>query len=106
MRSFNNTGKVKKEIQKAILKSLEEIGFFGEAEAKLRTPVKTGTLRRSISNKTGKNMAYIGTNVAYAEVVEKGSSKQKAQPYLTPAIEENTDKIKEIVERNFKEVGN
>ena len=98
----------KENVIKAITESkkdiLDTIGAFVEAEAKLRTPVDTGTLRRSINFVVdeGESSVTIGTNVEYSSYVEKGSSKQKAQPFLTPAIEENLIKLQEIAEINFK----
>ncbi|MBW7649789.1 HK97-gp10 family putative phage morphogenesis protein [Anoxybacillus sp. ST4] len=88
-------------------KTIKEIAIFVEAEAKLRAPVKTGHLRRSISHETEnsetQSKAYIGTNVEYAPYVEFGvaSKNIKPQPYLRPAIEENKDKIKEIIEKGM-----
>lgn len=56
----------------------EKIGLYVESEAKARTPVDTGNLRRSITHKTShddtKSTVVIGTNVEYAEAVEEGSS--------------------------------
>ena len=98
----------KKEVFTAITKAektaLEEVGFFVEAEAKLRTTVSTGTLKRSITSAVDANdkSVTIGTNIEYATYVEKGTSRQKAKPYLTPAVEENKSKIKSILEKHLK----
>lgn len=81
--------------------ALEAIGLFVEGEAKLRVPVDTGNLRGSLDHKVDeeKKAVHIGTNVEYASYVEKGTRYQEAQPYLTPAVEENIDKIKKITEQ-------
>jgi HK97 gp10 family phage protein len=81
--------------------ALEAIGLFVEGEAKLRCTVDTGNLRGSIDHKIeeSEKAVHIGTNVLYAIFVEKSTSKMKAQPYLTPAAEENISKIKRITEQ-------
>jgi len=75
-----------------------------EGDAKLNCPVDTGALRSSIFTKTAtfddtnwgnedteplpnppENVAYVGPTVSYAEYVELGTSRQAAQPFLTPA---------------------
>ena len=84
-------------------RTIQQIAVFVEAEAKLRAPVKTGHLRRSISHETqsdeNTSKAYIGTNVEYAPYVEFGVASKNipAQPYLRPAIEENRDKIRDMI---------
>lgn len=52
---------------------------------------------------SGKRAVYIGTNVEYAPYVEKGHHTKTGtyvapKPYLKPAIQDNTDKFKEIIE--------
>lgn len=87
--------------------TIKQIAVFIEAEAKLRAPVSTGRLRNSITHQTESNetqsKAYIGTNVEYAPYVEFGVASKNipAQPYLRPAIEENRDKIKKIIEKGM-----
>ncbi|MDK2800568.1 MAG: hypothetical protein PWQ70_2187 [Clostridiales bacterium] len=104
----DNFKSYKKEVLKKLTdterQALETIGFFVEAEAKLRTPVLTGTLRRSITNKVNENekSVAIGTNVEYAEYVEKGTSKMKSQPYLEPSVMDNIDEIQNIIKNIFK----
>ena len=49
------------------------------------------------------NSVYIGTNVEYAPHVEFGTSKQKAQPYLKPAVTNHVDEYKKIVKSTLKE---
>ena len=49
------------------------------------------------------NSVYIGTNVEYAPYVEFGTSKQKAQPYLKPAVTNHIDEYKKIVKSTLKE---
>lgn len=86
--------------------AIKKAAIFAEAEAKLRSPVDTGQLRRSISHETESNenesKARIGTNTEYAIWVELGSSKTKAQPFLRPSIEENLDKLREIIRKELE----
>lgn len=69
--------------------------------AKLNTPVDTGLLRNSEQKQIKGNIALVGTNTEYAPNVEFGTSKQKAQPYLTPALVDNTNNIKNIFKDLF-----
>ena len=66
-------------------------------------PVDTGRLRNSISHTQSGDTEYIGTNVEYAPYVEFGTSKQKAQPYLKPAVTNHVDEYKKIVKSTLKE---
>jgi HK97 gp10 family phage protein len=88
-------------------RTIQQIAVFIEAEAKLRAPVSTGRLRNSITHQTESNetqsKAYIGTNVIYAPYVEWGVASKNipAQPYLRPAIDENRDKISEMIKKGM-----
>ena len=97
-----NKDKVLSKIQENKLKTLEAIGLFVEGDAKLRCPVDTGNLRSSITHVTDEEKTTIGTNVEYAIWQEKGSSRTKAQPFLTPAVENNKGTIQKIVKEMMK----
>ncbi|MBS4021710.1 MAG: HK97 gp10 family phage protein [Dethiobacter sp.] len=69
------------------------------AEAKKKAPVDTGTLRDSLLIKKSrlknahiKSQYYVTkkSGVNYFAPVELGTSKMKAQPFLRPAVDENT----------------
>ena len=72
---------------------------------------KKSKRRKSVdySYKTGdasgdnSNSVYIGTNVEYAPYVEFGTSKQKPQPYLKPAVTDHLGKYKRILKETLKE---
>jgi HK97 gp10 family phage protein len=69
-------------------------GVVIETPAKAKAPVLTSNLRRSIHTEaeaTGPNSAEsrTGTNAEYGPHVEFGTSRQRAQPYLRPAYDEN-----------------
>lgn len=76
------------------------IGTFCVAEAQLRTPVLTGNLRRSETFDVHEDSNGVDIGVTkeapYGTYVEKGTSKQKAQPFLEPAIMDNIAKIEQI----------
>ena len=113
--------------------ALEKVGLEAEKYAKMKCPVDTGLLHNSITHALdgqepaissyrdnpekqsgsysgatpkepeGKRTVYIGTNVEYAQDVEFGTSKQKAQPYLKPAVTNHIDEYKKIVKSTLKE---
>lgn len=56
--------------------------------AVLAAPVDTGRLRQSIGvQKIGQGHYRVGTNVQYAFLVEFGTRKMAAKPFLRPAFE-------------------
>lgn len=62
-------------IKKACIDTLEDSATIAVAETQLRTPVKTGNLRRSIthSDVNELNMSVdIGSSLSYAKFVEEG----------------------------------
>ena len=77
------------------------MGILLETSSKLRCPVKTGKLRRSITHKTGKDHVTVGTNVDYAPTVHNGSSRQRAQPFIKDAINEDIKKLEAILIKNM-----
>lgn len=72
-----------------------------EGDAKTIVPVDTGHLRASISSNSHSTAngaeAEVSTNVEYAAYVEFGTSRQKAQPYLHPALQKNKANIRKII---------
>lgn len=84
---------------------LNNIGIFGTAEAQLRAAVDTGNMRRSTTfDIPSENEVDIGTTneAPYAIYVEKGSSKQNAQPFIEPAVMDNIDRLEEIAGQTIK----
>lgn len=85
----------------------ETIGAFVVAEAKLRTPVLSGNLKRSetfeVMNKNEGVMVGSTPNAPYDIWVEKGTAKQKAQPHWEPAVMDNISKIEELTGYTIKE---
>ena len=87
-------------------KSIAECAVFVRDDARLNCPVDTGELRRSIDCKTetskGEVTGTIFTNMHYAQHVEYGTIKQKSQPYLYPAINDNAKQICTKVANDLK----
>lgn len=60
-----------------------------EREAKVRCPVDTGALRASIHARPVSVRHWrVEVSQSYAAYVEYGTSRMRAQPYLTPAVEQ------------------
>lgn len=78
--------------QEQIRTALQAGALVIREAAKVRAPILTGTLRRSLAYRTfingGAAQARIGTNLEYAAHVEFGTSRQPAQPYLRTAYDE------------------
>lgn len=100
----NNIAAIEAAINKALAKSLEEIGLVAEGHAKKECPVDTGRLRNSITHltKPDEKAVYIGTNVEYAEFVELGTSNQKEQPFLRPAATDHVEQYRVIARKNLQ----
>ena len=95
----SNLKNVNKALKKWESNALEAIGFFVERAAKDLAPYDTGNLENSINFKVdeGKKAVRVGTNVEYAIFQEKGTVKMQGQPFLTPAVEDNVNKIKQVI---------
>lgn len=88
------------DIKKKQEKAMWEILFMVEADAKQLCPVRTGTLKRSITSavetQNNKVIGAVGSNVEYAYWAERHT------PYLEPAVDKNLENIR----RKIKEVMN
>lgn len=103
---INNSNAIIRDLENKIKDALQDAGLYAEGQAKLLAPVDTGYLRGSISHKLASDReVQIGTDVEYSIYVEKGTSKQQAQPYLTPAVEDNIAEIKAIFAKHLGQVG-
>lgn len=91
-------------LEEQVEQALIAIGMTAETHAKELSPVDTGRLRNSITHEVdmGGHAAIIGSNVEYAAYVELGTSRQKAQPYLRPAVENYAQEYKSIAESALK----
>jgi HK97 gp10 family phage protein len=88
----------------AIYNALEIIGAKAADYAAGKAPVDTGRLKNSLTHEVAmdEKAVYVGTNVEYAPFVEYGTSRQRAQPYLRPAVENHMDEYKHILEEELK----
>ena len=98
-------------IDGALEAALIQAGVIVEGAASLLAPVDTGRLRGSITWQTirsgskagdaqdeiskprARDEVHIGSNVEYAQHVEYGTRRTRAQPYLRPALMNNKARI-------------
>jgi len=89
----------------------EGVGVLGVAEVQNITPVGVGTispgnLKRSIVSEVmpENEGVYIGVtaDAPYGIMVEKGTSKQHAQPYLEPGVINAIPKITKVAEALYR----
>lgn len=99
----SNKGEVLKKLGDNKKLALEAAAVFVKSDAKARSPVDTGNLRSSINHRIAGEQAQVGATAEYAPYVELGTSKQRSQPYLRPAFEENAGAIQQVVEKYYKE---
>jgi len=93
--------KMSKDAATAIEEGLQKGALRVERDAKINAPVDTGRLRASISTRLieedGNTIAEVGSSVEYAPMVEYGTSKKAARPFLFPAYNQNKDKIRKDI---------
>ena len=102
----------KKDVLKALAeaeeKALTLIGELGQSEVVKKITengsVDTGLMRNSTTYEVQKDRVTIGNTVHYAPYVELGTSKQRAKPFLKPAVYGATARFKKIADAVFKEV--
>jgi len=101
-----NLNNFEQELKKSLERSVLISAIKVETDAKKLAPVDTGRLRSSITHDWKGTTARVGTDVNYAPYIELGTYKQKAQPYLYPALQMNMNfikkKIADIKKVNFK----
>ncbi len=92
------------ELKKAVTQS----AIYVEGVAKNTTAWKniTGRLRADITHEVKsdgtKHQGRIGTNVFYGKILEFGSAKRNARPWLFPALKESRGKILGFIKAAFK----
>lgn len=106
--TIKNLGRLQAKLDKldpvtrnALAQGVSLAGAKVEGDAKSASPVDTGALRRSISGRTEKTFdgaeATIGSSLEYAAYVELGTSRQRAQPYLKPALQKNKNAARKLI---------
>ena len=100
----DNSKEVSDNIKAALLLGLEKCGLTAERFAKKLAPYDTGNLRNSITHEVddGEPAVYIGTNVEYAPYQELGTINMTANPFLKPAVAENANEYRKIIENELK----
>lgn len=83
-------------------KGLRRAALIVERDAKEFVPVDTGLLRASITTEVSGKTATVGTSIEYAPNVELGIG-QRRQPYLTPALLFNKDRINNEIRKDVEE---
>lgn len=73
-------------------KKADSSGKIQSGEYNGQAPEDTGTTRT----------VYIGSKVEYAPCVELGTYKQRAEPFLKPAIADHVDKYRQIIQKELK----
>jgi len=104
VRVVSNVAKVGQLLDAAIENALSDMGMVCSRYAQDKAPVYTGRLRNSIRYevKKSEDALIVGTDVNYAGFVELGTSRQKPQPYLRPAVADHIDEYRAIVKRNLE----
>lgn len=79
---------------------IRKVVLVVEAAAKRRTPVDTGTLRRSITSRVlTKDRGVVGTNVRYAPFVHEGTRSMRARPFLRHGLDDAQPAIERLLEQ-------
>lgn len=106
----DNIDLVMRELKTKTEKALGLIGAEARTRASRNAPKRTGTLARSYSFEVmhDEDAVLVGAlssqfpEEPYAVYVELGTSRQRAQPHLKPAIMDNIDVYKAILEKVFR----
>jgi len=85
---------VKEKLANSISEAFESAATEIEIAAQTECPVDTGNLQESIRHETTnegeEHSAQVGTDVEYGLYVELGTKKMAAQPFLRPALYDDT----------------
>ncbi len=82
----------------ALRQGLSAAAFYVEGQAKLKAPVDTGFLRNSIQVlRVTDREALIGVGAEYGIYQEMGTRFMSARPFMRPAVENNRERIAEII---------
>jgi len=81
------------DILEAIWQGVVKAAFDMERHAARIVPVDTGRLRASIRLEIEGNTIRMSANTDYAEFVEFGTVKMRAQPYMRPALHNFVNKF-------------
>lgn len=97
----NQLGLISEQMAQKFRLLVKKTSYDVEALAKVRCPVDTGALRSSIQTTIENDgmTGVIAVGMEYGPHVEFGTDRQRAQPYLTPAVEDQRAPFLEGVAR-------
>lgn len=106
----DNFDEVKDQLTNAVTQALAEVGIEAQTRAAENAPKRTGTLAGSYSSRVveDEKCVYVGAlseafpEKPYAAYVELGTSRTRAQPHLKPAIMDNIDVYRNIIDSHMK----
>lgn len=94
------------ELPQRLGQQIRASGLRIEAGARRRAPSKSGRLRRSIAYSKPENFAAdVDVGEPYAAAVEFGTVDAPAQPFLTPAVEEERPRLDANLAALFRSLG-
>lgn len=76
---------------------LLKIVVMAEGKVKPHVPVRTGTLRRSITHRVEKSRGFVGTSLEYAEFVHEGTRYMAGRPFLKEGVEDAQGQIEQML---------
>lgn len=102
IRVIDNSQAFTRGLNEATVTILEMIGNNAVQNAREYVPVDTGDLRDSIYWDRDDRAVSLHADMDYAAYVELGTTYQKAQPYLRPAVENHQAEYKAIAESIYR----
>lgn len=109
----DNTEFIVNAIDRALAEAMDAIGAAMQGHAQQLCPVDTGRLRNSITYRlggggysfpghgaelgSGDKMVVVGSDVEYADYVELGTERTRAQPFLHPAATQFAGEYEDII---------
>ena len=102
----SNVPRAKSELKSKLRKIFEMWGIFLTKEWVMRIKkeklIDTGRFMNGVTYKSDDKQTIVGNPVEYSSFLENGTSRMRARPTLKPAIIDNRNKLKEIVEKELK----
>jgi len=94
-------GGVASTLESQVTKQVDKSGSNIERAAKFNAPVDTGDLRKSLTKEMNRSIstptAEVFSLLPYADDVEVGTSRQRAQPYAFPALNQEIPKLEKSI---------
>lgn len=85
--SFRINAAAERQVLLLSRKTVERVADAVVGTAKTLVPVDTGALRESIHKEVEADSVIVATGTGYGGFVEVGTSKQRAQPFMGPALQ-------------------